>query len=244
MDVRTAGEDERAPSRTEQIAALEERLPALGNEGLWRLTGLTDSQLERVAEQAEQIAQQLALESIREDRMEEYEGRRLAQALSVRSFPDGVDDQVVAPIIRDALRPTVREDPAATAEAEEQAMREVSDVVRTYTRGSVIVSAGEPVDEVQYAALQARGLEGADPWRALLRTFLLTLVLVLAVASYLRTYRKAIWASLRRTLLLAVLFFAFAALLEFVTLLPLAGSTWLFILPVGALAMLGAAARR
>jgi cyclic-di-AMP phosphodiesterase PgpH len=238
MDVRTAGEDERPPTRAEQIAALRERLPMLDDAGLRLLTGLTESQLERVAEQAEQIAQQLALESIPEDRLEEYTGRRLSQALSVRSFPDGVDAEVVAPIIRDALRPTVREDAAATAEAREQAADEVSEVVRTYTRGSVIVSAGEPVDDVQFAALQLRGLEGEDPWRRLLQAFLLSFIVTLAVASYLRTYREQVWGSARRTLLLAVLLLLYAVVLEIVTLLPLEGSTWLFILPVGALAML------
>ncbi len=225
-------------TRSEQMQALRERLPVLDDEGLRVLTGLSDSQLERVADQAEQVAQQLALESIREDRLEDYQTRRLSQALSVRDFPMDADQHVVGPIISDALRPTVREDPVATAEEQQQAAGEVSEVQRIYHRGSPIVTAGEPVDEVQYAALRTRGLEGSEPWRAMLRVFLLTLVVVLAVVSYLRTYRRRVWGSTRRVLLLSVLFLLLAVTLEAVRLVPFEGSAWLFIVPVGALAML------
>ena len=53
-----------------------------------------------------------------------------------------------------------------------------------------------------------------------------------------KLYPKMSWLKLSAMLLLAVLFFLFAAMLEVVTLLPLEGSTWLSSLPVGALAML------
>jgi hypothetical protein len=237
-DVRTAGSDQPPPLRSEQIDALRDRLPVLDEDGLRALVGLSDSQLARVADQAEEVARHLALDSIREDRLEEYQTRRLQQALAVRSFPGEIDELVVAPIIRDALRPTVREDLRATQQAREQAAREVSDVVRTFTRSGVIVTAGEVADEVQVAALRLRGLEGSEPWRAVLRVFLLTVVVTIAVGAYLRAYRPKVWGSTRRMLLLSFLFLLFAVLLEAVRLLPVDGSAWLFVLPVGALAML------
>lgn len=236
--VRSAGEETRAPTRSEQIAELSERLPMLDAEGLRLVTGLSDQELERVAATAESVALQLVREPITEERLDDVRTRRLASELAVRSFPDGVGEQVVEPIIAEALRPTVREDPAATEAARQEAASNVAPVEQRFTQDSVIVRAGEEVTELQLAALQTRGLEGAEPWRFTLRVFALTLVLVGVVAGYLRAYRPRVWGSVRKIVLLSTLLLLFAVALEAVTLLPVEESTWLFIVPVGAMAML------
>lgn len=234
---RQAGNDERAPTRGEQIEALRERLPMLDDEGLRLLVSLNDEQLERVADESTQIAQQFARQSITEEEVDSVADKQLPTELVLRRFPEGVAEQIVNPVVRDALRPTVRLDEDATAQARERAASDVAEVERSYLGGSVIVSAGETVSEVQYAALQRRGLEGREPWGGILRGLLLTALLSLVVASYLRTYRPLVWRSGKRLLLLSVLLAGFTVMLEAVALLA-PSPTWLYVVPAGAVAML------
>jgi cyclic-di-AMP phosphodiesterase PgpH len=237
--VREAGDDEPAPSRGEQIEALADRLDMLDEAGLRLLVSLDDDELSSVATEAIGIAQLFARQSIPEDQVEQVADDQLQTELVVRPLEPEVAEQVVEPVIRDALRPTVSVDDEATRQAREEAAAEVAELERTFVGGSVIVSAGEAVDEVEFAALQRRGLEGSEPWRALVRAFVLAAILTLAVAGYLRAYRLEVWRSNTRLLLLAVLGALFAVALEAVT---FAGQTfgpvWLFVLPVGAVAML------
>jgi cyclic-di-AMP phosphodiesterase PgpH len=234
------GEEPRSvpPTREEQVEGLTERKPNLSPEAVQTLVELSDSQLDQVSAEAVAVAQQLARQSFGEDRLEQVATRGLQGELAVRSFPEGVAETLVTPVIRQALRPTVTEDPQLTAERRGQARREVQEVFRDFTQGSVIVSAGEVVDELQYNALRQRGLEGAEPWRVLLRALAVTVLLVVVVCAYLRAYRSTVWASSRQLLLLACLFLLFSATLEFVTLLVPDGPWWLFVIPVGAVAML------
>jgi cyclic-di-AMP phosphodiesterase PgpH len=236
--VRRAGEDEAPQTRTEQIEELAERLPMLTSDGLRLVTGLSDSQLSSVANTAADVAAVLVRQPIPEDRIDDVRTRRLRAELALRTFPPGIAEQVVEPLVAASLRPTIREDTEATEARRQEAAGSVEPVRQTYTAGTVIVSAGEEVSELQMTALRARGLEGAEPWRFALRALALTLLVVGAVAYYLRAYRPKVWGSSRRVLLLATLYLLFAAILEAVTMLPVGGSTWLFILPVAALAML------
>jgi cyclic-di-AMP phosphodiesterase PgpH len=235
---REAGPDEQRPSVEEQVAALGERLEMLDEEALRLLVGLTDEQLSQVSTEAIQIAQQLARQRIRDDQVERVLSEQLTTELAVRPFPGEVASTVVDPIIRSAARPTVAVDAAATADARRQAAAEVAEVERSFTGGSVIVSAGEVVDEMQMAALRRRGLEGADPWRTLATAALLMVVLTVAVAGYLRAYRTQIWKISRRLVLLALLVTLFTLALELVTFYAPSGSAWLYVIPVGAIAML------
>ncbi|MGH3664913.1 MAG: HD family phosphohydrolase, partial [Egibacteraceae bacterium] len=113
------------------------------------------------------------------------------------------------------------------------------DVVRSYPAGSVVVMADERVGEVQFAALRQRGLEGAEPWREIVKALLTALLASVPVAFYLRTYRAREWRAPRKLLLLACLFAGFALTVEAVTLLaPETVSGWRYLVPVGAVAML------
>ena len=236
---REAGGDAPAagPSRSEQVDALRDRLTMLDDDGLRLLVNLSDEQLERVAAESVQIAQQFARQRIPEDRVEAIADEQLPTELVVRPFPDGVATGIVEPVIRSALRPTVRLDEAATAAERERAANDVAEVERSYLAGSVIVNAGETVDSVQYAALRRRGLEGREPWAGLARGLLLVVVLAATVSAYLRAYRPGVWQSGKRLLLLAVLGVLFAATLEALVLLA-PSAVWLYVLPVGAVAML------
>lgn len=237
--VRDVDTDGDAPSRAEQREELAERLPDLGDQGLDLLVDLSEAELGRVHTEAVQVARQLARQRITEDRLGDVADDQLQTELAVRPLPDGAAETVVEPIVRDALRPTVRVDEEETATRREEAANEVADVERTFFPGSVIVSAGETVDEVQLAALRRRGLEGSAPWNELAKGAALVVVLVASVAGYLRAYRREVWRSPRRLLLLACLLLLFAVALEAATIATAdTNPVWLYALPVGAFAML------
>src|SRR5690606_29984299 len=133
---------------------------------------------------------------------------------------------------------TVRVAAEETERRRQEAAARAEPVEQRYTAGAVIVSASEEVSPAQLAVLRARGLGGIEQWRFSLPAFAPLLLVSIVVAAYLRAYRRDIWASLRRLVLLSTLFLLFAVAVEVLVLLPLEGSTWLFLLPAGALAML------
>jgi len=238
-DTRAPDEDGRQARPGEQRAALAQALPMLGEEGVALLVNLSDEELSQVAAETLAVAQTFARQRITDARVQEVLDDQLPTELVVRSFPPGVANAVVDPIIRSALRPTVAVDEAATAAAQEAAAAEVAEVVRSYPPLSVIVTAGQPVDEVQYAALRQRGLEGTEPWRPVVKAVIVTFVVALAASAYLRTYRRSLWRSSRRMLLLSLLFFGFALAAEAVALaVPDLTSAWRYVVPVGAIVML------
>ena len=238
-DARQADQSGRKAKPREQKAAMRERLPMLGNEGVSLLVNLSDDKLMAVSAEALSVAQTFARQRITEARVDAVAEELLPTELVVREFPPGIANGVVDPIIRESLRPTVRVDEAASLAAREAAAGSVAPVERTYPPLSAIVQAGERVDRVQFAALRSRGLEGAEPWRPIVKSFIVALIATAAVSAYLRTYRRPVWRSSRRVLLLSVLFLGFALTLEAVALLvPDASSAWRYIVPVGALVML------
>ena len=238
-DARSADQRGRTAKPREQIAAMRQRLPMLGTEALELLVRLDDDELTEATAEALSVAQLFARQRITAANVDTVVEEQLPTELIVREFPPGVANAVVDPIIRDSLRPTVRDDVVATQERREAAAADVSEVIRSYPVLSVVVAAGEVVDPVQMAALKQRGLEGAEPWRPIVKALLIALILTLAVSAYLRAYRRALWRSSRRMLLLAVLFFGFALTLEVIALIePQAASGWRYVAPVGALVML------
>ena len=245
-DAFAAVRDARAPDQRgrqakpgEQRAAMRQRLPMVGAEALELLVRLDDDELAEVSAEALSVAQLFARQRITSATVDTVIQEQLPTELVVRSFPPGVANAVVDPIIRASLRPTVREDAAATQEQREAAAAAVSEVIRSYPAFSVIVAAGDTPDTVQMAALRQRGLEGAEPWRPIVKAFLLSLILTIAMAAYLRTYRRPLWRSSRRMLLMAVLFLGFSLALEMIALLePSAASGWRYAAPIGAIVML------
>ncbi len=237
-DARAAeGDDE--PSPEEQREALADRLDALDEEGVDLLVSLDDGELDAVRDDTVEMVQQLARQEIREGETDEALDAQLRGELVVRALPERIAEEVVEPLIRDAARPTVMVDDAATAERREAAADEVGEVVRTFVGGTPIVTAGEVVDEIQMEALRARGLEGAEPWQWMLRALGLAGAAALAVGFYLRSYRQRVWGSARKVLLLAVLLTAFTGIVEAIALLaPAPTGGWLYLVPAGAVAML------
>ncbi|MDQ3529435.1 MAG: HDIG domain-containing protein [Actinomycetota bacterium] len=238
-EVREPDANGQTASRRDQRGALAQRLPALQDETVRALAALDDETLASVGTETLSIAQQLARQRVPAERLEAVTEEQLRTELAVRSFPEGVAEAVVEPVIRSAVLPTVAVDEEATAAAREQAAAEVSEVMRSFPPGAVVVSAGAIVDPVQLMALRQRGLEGDEPWREATKAFVLAMVATLAVAAYLRAYRPRVWRSSSRLVLLASLFAGLALMVEAVTLLaPTAAGGWGYLVPVGAVAML------
>jgi len=238
-EVREPDTNGQTASRRDQRSALAQRLPALQDEAVRALVALDDETLASVGTETLSIAQQLARQRVPAERLEAATEEQLRTELAVRSFPEGVAEAVVEPVIRSSVLPTVRVDEEATAAAREQAAAEVSEVMRSFPPGALVVSAGEVVDPVQLMALRQRGLEGDEPWREAAKALVLAIVATLAVAAYLRAYRPRVWRSSSRLVLLASLFTGLALVVEAVTLLaPTAAGGWGYLVPAGAVAML------
>jgi len=238
-EVREPDTNGQTASRRDQRSALAQRLPALQDEAVRALVALDDETLASVGTETLSIAQQLARQRVPAQRLEAATEEQLRTELAVRSFPEGVAEAVVEPVIRSSVLPTVRVDEEATAAAREQAAAEVSEVMRSFPPGALVVSAGEVVDPVQLMALRQRGLEGDEPWREAAKALVLAIVATLAVAAYLRAYRPRVWRSSSRLVLLASLFTGLALVVEAVTLLaPTAAGGWGYLVPAGAVAML------
>lgn len=232
---------ETRPTTDEQVAALRPRLARLGDDALRVLVGLSDESLRRVTAESEQAAQQLARERIGAESLARSRHELVEGELALRDLPDDVRRRAVAPVLRDALRPTVRVDEDATTRAREQAARDVAPVQRTFPRGSVIVAAGQRVDQAQLDALRSRGLEGAEPWLVVARSLLVAMGLTVVVSAVLRSRFPEVWRSGRRLLLLAAIMALFSASAEALWLF--APDRWpalLYLVPSGAVAMLAA----
>ncbi|MDQ3708196.1 MAG: hypothetical protein M3387_02615, partial [Actinomycetota bacterium] len=164
-EVREPDANGQTASRRDQRSALAQRLPALQDDTVRALAALDDETLASVGTETLSIAQQLARQRVPAERLEAATEEQLRTELAVRSFPEGVAEAVVEPVIRSAVLPTVAVDEEATAAARERAAAEVSEVMRSFPPGAVVVSAGVIVDPVQLTALRQRGLEGDEPWR-------------------------------------------------------------------------------
>lgn len=227
-----------SPSPQEQVDALESQIEAISEEGLRLLVGLSDPALERLTRETIDIVQQLARQRIREEDLESVVNEQLRIELAVRDLSERTQELVVAPLIRSVMRPTVVVDEEATREAREEAAAEVAEVVQTFPKGSVIVSAGEEVAPVELEALQRAGLAGSNPRWEWLRALTIVLAAAGVLASYLRSYRTRIWRSNRKLLLLATLIFGWTIMMVALSVAIDRNPIHLYSVPSASLAML------
>ncbi|MGH3440578.1 MAG: HD family phosphohydrolase [Nitriliruptorales bacterium] len=225
------------PSKEEQVAALEGRLP-LDTQALTVLVNLGDAPLDEVAGQTVDIAQQLARQRIRPEELGQVVLQGLQTELAVRDMPADVEEQVVGPMIREAMQATVTIDEAETESARSAARENVAEVVQVFPGGAAVITAGEVATANQVEALRRLGLAGSNPRWEFLRALGLTVIGLAVVATFLRTYRDRIWRSNRRLLLLVALMYGFTAVLSLAAALLVREPVWLYAWPVGALAML------
>ena len=227
------------PDEETQLAELSQRLTGLDEDVLVALVTTGDVELEVVERETISIAQLLARQRIREDALEQLLRETLEVELGLRAPPGESGERIVTPLLERYVRPNVVVDLAATAAARELAAASVAEVSQVWLAGQFIVREGEIV-----GPLQALAIEGLDVGRPpLLRTLLVGaaagLLLVAVGGIYLSRMQPFVWRSAKKLWLLALLLVAFAAVVTGIDLLvDSTGSTWAFVVPVGALAML------
>jgi cyclic-di-AMP phosphodiesterase PgpH len=227
------------PSPATQLAELRDRVDILGDEGLQALVDLSDSQLANLEGDTVSVAQQLARGRVRSGELDAVLDEQLPVELALRNFPAGTAQTVVEPLVRAVMRPTVVVDPDATDAARERAAERVTEVVRTYRQGEIIVREGEVVDSVEMLALEQAGLTGTEPQIALLRAFVAMVLVTAVLVGALRQMQPRVFASGRKMLLLSVLTVSYTLItvgIGFVA--DVATTGWWFAVPAGAYAML------
>ena len=238
-EVREPDEDDEVPSRAAQRRELLSLVGQLDEEVAGALVQLSDGELDTVERETIAIAQEMARQRVGEDELDDLLADRLPGEVAVRSFPGDTAATIAVPLIERSMRPTVRVDPDATAEARARAAEETDEVLRVWRPGEAIVREGEVVDPIQARAIAQIGLEGSSPLRALLRAGLAMLLVVAVGAVYLQRMQPRVWANGQKLLLLSLLVLAYAVVVVGVGVFTdAAASAWYYAVPAGALAML------
>ena len=227
------------PSVDQQLATLTAQVSVLDEEGLRELVQLTDGQLNRVENETIDAVQELLRGSISEDELDSVLNRELQQEIRLRSWPDGVAQQVVDPLIREVLRPTVRIDNEETQRRRDAAAAAVEPVVESWDEGEVVVEAGEVVSSVQLQALEQLGEAGSEPGVALVRALTAMLLIVVVVGLYLSRSQPDVWRDPGRLFVLAaVTVLSSLAFAGVEILADTFGAGWWFAFPAGGVVLL------
>lgn len=238
QSVRSPDVDGDVPSDRQQRDVLAQRLTMLDTAAIRRLVELPDAALGTARAEAIEIARDAAGAEILEGEVEAYADTQIRRELARSTVEPEIASEILAPILRAALRPTTTVDQEATAEAREAAAEDIDPVEVIIRRSTPIVRAGDEVTAVQLQALRQAGLEGSDPTIESAQALLLSVILTAVVALFLRTYRPLIWASGRHLLLLATLLVLFTGIAVLINTLQVGGGERHFLIPVGAIAML------
>lgn len=242
---------ETVPSAEAQLATLQDVLDegVVAEDGLQALVALSDAELNRVANDTIEIAEDLARLQIVETgtalenatQLSDVVDVDVAREVALASIPDELKPTVITPLLRSAMRPTLVVDSDATEAARQAAEENVEDVFRSWNNGEFIVRAGDVVDEIEVEALRQLDLLGSDPVLDLLRAAAAMALVSAVVALYLWQMQPKVWASGRRLLALSACVTGYAVVAAAVSLLvDAAGDSWWYAMPAGALAMLAA----
>ncbi len=203
------------------------------------LVAVSDADLDVVERETISIAQLLARQRIREDAVAQILDETLEVELGLRAPPGDTGLQIVEPLLQTYLRANVVVDLAATAAARELAAAAVNEVSQVWLPGQFIIRQGEIVGPLQALAISGLDVGRVPLWRTLVTGAAAGLLLVGVGGIYLSRMQPFVWRSAKKLWLLALLLVAFAAIVTGIDLLvDSTGSTWAFVVPVGALAML------
>jgi len=233
------GEPVVVPDPDAQLAALRSLLVRVPEATIAALVGLSDADLEVVERETISIAQLLARQRIRDDALEQVLRETLDVELGLRAPPGESGLTIVTPLLEVFARPNVVVDLGATAAARELAAASVAEVSQVWLPGQFIVRQGEIVGPLQALAIDGLDVGRVPLWRALLTGGAAGLLLVAVGGIYLSRMQPFVWRTPKKLWLLALLLVAFAAIVTGIDLLvDSTGSTWAYVVPVGALAML------
>ena len=223
----------------QQRIALASRLVGVPSSVIVALVDLSDVELEVVERETISIGQLLARQRIREDGLATVLTDTLAVELGLRSPPRDTGETIIRPLLEQYLRPNVIVDLEATAVARQRAAASVDEVSQTWLAGQFIVREGEIVSPLQAVALRELEVGVVPVWRVLLTAAAAMMLLVAVGGVYLSRMQPFVWRSTKKLWLLTLLLVVFAAVVSGIDLLvDSTDSSWAFVVPVGALAML------
>jgi len=227
------------PTASEQREILRTLLVGVPTPTIAALVAASGDDLDVIEREAISIAQLLARQRIREDALAQVLEETLQVELGLRAPPGDSGERIIAPLLEAYLRPNVIVDLAATATARELAAAAVPEVSQVWLAGQFIVRQGEIVGPLQALAIAGLDVGRVPLWRTLLTGAAGGLLLVAVGGIYLSRMQPFVWRSAKKLWLLVLLLLAFAAVVTGTDLLvDSTGSTWAFVVPVGALAML------
>ena len=228
-----------APPAAEQREALRTLLVGVPAPTVAALVDASDEDLDVIEREVNEIAREFARQQIREDALARVRDETLEVEIGLRSPPGDSGERIVVPLFETYLRSNVIVDLAATATARELAAAAVPEVSQVWLAGQVIVRQGEIVGPLQALAIDRLDVGRVPLWRTLLTGAAGGLLLVAVGGIYLSRMQPFVWRSAKKLWLLSLLLLAFAAIVTGTDLLvDSTGSTWAFVIPVGALAML------
>jgi cyclic-di-AMP phosphodiesterase PgpH len=231
--------DPTVPSAQAQRETLRSLLVGVPAPTIAALVAVSDDDLDVVERETISIAQLLARQRIREDAVVQILDETLGVELGLRAPPGDTGLQIIAPLLETYLRPNVVVDLAATVAARELAAAAVNEVSQVWLEGQFIVRQGEIVGPLQALAIDGLEVGRVSLWRTLVTGAAAGLLLVAVGGIYLSRMQPFVWRSVKKLWLLGLLLVAFAAIVTGIDLLvDSTGSTWAFVVPVGALAML------
>ncbi len=227
------------PTIEDQTIVLRNLLSGVPDRVVEALVATADTDLDVIEREAISIAQLLARQRIREDALAQLLRETLEVELGLRAPPGTSGRDIITPLLETYLRPNVIVDLPATAAARELAAASVEEVSQVWLAGQFIVREGEIVSPLQALAIEGLDVGRSSLWRTLLVGGAAGLLLVAVGGIYLSRMQPFVWRSPKKLWLLALLLVTFAAIVTGIDLLvDSTGSTWAFVVPVGALAML------
>jgi len=227
------------PDAAAQVEALQALLVDVPARAIEALVATSDADLDAVEREAISIAQLLARQRIRAEARDQVLQETLEVELGLRAPPGESGRDIITPLLETYLRPNVVVDLAATTSARELAAASVEEVSQIWLTGQFIVREGEIVGPLQALAVESLEVGRAPLWRTLIVGAAAGLLLVGVGGVYLRRMQPFVWRSPKKLWLLVLLLVTFAAIVMGIDLLvDSTGSTWAFVVPVGALAML------
>lgn len=227
------------PTIEDQTIVLRNLLSGVPDRVVEALVATADTDLDVIEREAISIAQLLARQRIREDALAQLLRETLEVELGLRAPPGTSGRDIITPLLETYLRPNVIVDLPATAAARELAAASVEEVSQVWLAGQFIVREGEIVSPLQALAIEGLDVGRSSLWRTLLVGSAAGLLLVAVGGIYLSRMQPFVWRSPKKLWLLALLLVTFAAIVTGIDLLvDSTGSTWAFVVPVGALAML------
>lgn len=227
------------PTIEDQTIVLRNLLSGVPDRVVETLVATADTDLDVIEREAISIAQLLARQRIREDALAQLLRETLEVELGLRAPPGTSGRDIITPLLETYLRPNVIVDLPATAAARELAAATVEEVSQVWLAGQFIVREGEIVSPLQALAIEGLDVGRSSLWRTLLVGSAAGLLLVAVGGIYLSRMQPFVWRSPKKLWLLALLLVTFAAIVTGIDLLvDSTGSTWAFVVPVGALAML------